>query len=640
MRRLVIIGAVAAGTSVGAKARRNDEQLEIVVYDRDRDISYSGCGLPYYVGGQVADADELHPRDPAWFAKRYNIEIRTRHDVVSIDHPNRTLRVVDLATGTEFTDTYDTLVLATGARSIVPRIPGVQAPGVFTVRNVQDAEAIRTWILTRRAKTAVVVGSGFIGLEMAEQLTEAGLQVTIVERLPQVMPALDADMAFRVQEELGRHNVTVHLSRSVTAVHATQETVTGVQLDNGDTLPADVVIMSVGVRPDTTLAVQVGAELGTTGAIRVDHAMRTTMEGVYAVGDVAESYSLITGAPLWRPLGSTANKMGRIAGDAITGGTLTHRGILGTGIVRVFDLAVGHTGLTETEARTEGIDIEVIHNIKPAHATYVGGRELIIKAIAERGTGRLLGAQAIGPQGVDKRIDVLATAISLSAHAEDLFHLDLAYSPPFATTKDPIHYTGMALTNAITDKAPLITPVDLDARRAAGETLQIVDGRSARDYAKSHIEGAINIPLANLRDRTGELEPGTPTVTYCNKGVSGNAGQNILIRLGFAHRLQPLRRQQQLPDLPALEPTDRAGHIRPVGSGTAPGKCFDIRRNTGMIGTCPRLCRCCWTPSRSAVRPWRTQPACPRTMRSRWRSASRRSPIPPACESSTCCSSG
>jgi NADPH-dependent 2,4-dienoyl-CoA reductase/sulfur reductase-like enzyme len=397
-RRLIIIGAVAAGTSVGAKARRNDEQLEIVVYDRDRDISYSGCGIPYFVGGHVADADELHPRDPAWFAKRYTMDIRTGHEVISVDHPSRTIRVVDLATGREFTDTYDTLVLATGARSIVPPMPGTDAPGVFTVRNVQNAEAIRAWILTREPKTAVVVGSGFIGLEMAEQLTESGLAVTIVERLPQVMPALDPDMAFRVEEELVRRGVQVHLGRSVTAIEASDDTVTGARLDTGEVLPADLVILSVGVRPDTTLALHVGAELGPTGAIKVDPTMRTTIDGVYAVGDAAESYSLITGAPLWRPLGSTANKMGRIAGDAITGGNLTHRGILGTGIVRVFELAVGHTGLNETEARAQGFDVEVIHNIKPAHATYIGGRELLIKAIADRATGRLLGAQAIGPQ--------------------------------------------------------------------------------------------------------------------------------------------------------------------------------------------------------------------------------------------------
>jgi len=532
-RRLVIVGAVAAGTSVGAKARRNDEEIEIVVYDRDRDISYSGCGIPYFVGGQVADAEELHPRDPAWFAKRYNMDIRTGHQVIAVDHPARTMLVRDLATGSGFTDTYDTLVLATGARSIIPPIPGVQAPGVFTVRNVQNAEAIRTWILTRGPKTAVVVGSGFIGLEMAEQLTESGIQVTMVERLPQVMPALDADMAYRVQEELVRRGVDVRLASTVTAIEANDDAVTGVRLDNDDVLAADLVILSVGVRPNTDLALQVGAELGPTGAIKVDKHMRTSVDGVYAVGDAAESFSLITGAPLWRPLGSTANKMGRIAGDVITGGTLAHRGILGTGIVRVFDLAVAHTGLTETDARAQGFDIDVIHNIKPAHATYLGGRELIIKAIAERGTGTLLGAQIIGPQGVDKRIDVLATAISFGAHAEDLFHLDLAYSPPFATTKDPIHYTGMALANAIDGTAPLITPSDLDARRNGGEPLQVIDVRSSKDYSKSHVPGAVNIPLADLRAQADELDPNITTVTYCNKGVSGNAGQNILLRRGF-----------------------------------------------------------------------------------------------------------
>jgi len=398
---------------------------------------------------------------------------------------------------------------------------------------VQNAEAIRTWILTRGPKTAVVVGSGFIGLEMAEQLTESGIQVAMVERLPQVMPALDPDMAYRVEEELVRRGVEVRLASTVTAIDAIDDSVTGVCLDNGDVLAAGIVILSVGVRPDTGLALQVGAELGPTGAIKVDHQMRTSVDGVYAVGDAAESFSLITGAPLWRPLGSTANKMGRIAGDAITGGNLAHRGILGTGILRVFELAVGHTGLTETEAKAQGFDIEVIHNIKPAHATYVGGRELIIKAIAERGTGRLVGAQVIGPQGVDKRIDVLATAISFGALAEDLFHLDLAYSPPFATTKDPIHYTGMALANAIDGKAPLITPSDLDARGNGGEPLQVIDVRSSKDYSKSHIPGAVNIPLADLRARADELDPNITTVTYCNKGVSGNAGQNILLRRGF-----------------------------------------------------------------------------------------------------------
>jgi len=531
-RRLVIIGAVAGGTSAGAKARRNDEAMEIVVYERDRDISYSGCGIPYYVGGDVEDAAELHPRDPAWFAKRYNIDIRTGHEVLAVDREARTLTVRDLATGAESTDRWDVLVLATGAGSVVPPLPGVGTPGVFTVRSVRDAEAIRGWIEERRPASAVVVGSGFIGLEMTEQLAHRGIAVTVVEKLPQVMPALDADMAFRVEEELAKHGVDVRLGEGVAAVEG-DDAVTGVRLDDGEVVPAGVVILSVGVRPNVGLALQLGVGLGPTGAIAVDGSMRTDVPDVYAVGDVAESFSVITGASLWRPLGSTANKMGRIAGDAITGGPLTHRGILGTGIVRVFDLAVAHTGLTETESLSQGFDVEVLHNTKPARAGYLGGRELTIKAVADRATGRILGAQVVGPEGVDKRIDVLATAITFGATAADLFHLDLAYSPPFSTTKDPVHYTGMALDTAIRGRARLMTPGELDRRRDAGERVQLVDVRSAKDHAKGCVPGSVNVPLGELRRRIAELDPAVLTVTYCNKGVSGNAGQNVLLALGF-----------------------------------------------------------------------------------------------------------
>lgn len=531
-RRLVIIGAVAAGTSVGAKARRNDEEMEIVIYERDRDISYSGCGLPYFIGGAVADADALHPRDPAWFAKRYNIDIHTGHDVIGVDPVTHTLQVRDLASGAVTDDHYDILVLATGASSIIPPVSGVDLPGVFALRSVRDAEAIKIWAGQRLPQQVVIVGSGFIGLEVAEQLVERGIGVTMVERLPQVMPALDADMAFRVQEELERHGITIRLSTSMTAIEGDGE-VAGARLDTGELLAAQMVILAVGVRPNTDLARQMGVRLGHTGAIAVDTSMRTNIDGVYAVGDCAESFSLITGQPLWRPLGSTANKMGRIAGEAITGGTLEHRGILGTGIVRVFDLGVAHAGLTESQARADGHDPVVLHNIKPAHAAYLGGRELTIKAVADRATGRLLGAQAIGPEGVDKRIDVLATAITFGATAADLFHLDLAYSPPFATTKDPVHYTGMALETAVRGRTPLITPADLDTRLACGEEIQLIDVRSAKDHAKSRLPGALNIPLADLRRRAAELDPQLPTVTYCNKGVTGNAAQNVLLALGF-----------------------------------------------------------------------------------------------------------
>jgi NADPH-dependent 2,4-dienoyl-CoA reductase/sulfur reductase-like enzyme/rhodanese-related sulfurtransferase len=436
-----------------------------------------------------------------------------------------------LDSGEEFTDSYDVLVLAPGVSSIVPPIPGVDSPGVFTLRSPGDAEEIRAFADRWQPRRAVVVGAGYIGLEMAEQLVERGIAVSVVEAQPHAMPRMDPDMSARVDTELRGHGVDLRTGSSVTAIEG-DAAVDAVVVD-GERVPAELVVVAVGVRPNLGLARQIGVEIGPTGAIAVDATMRTSVDGVYAVGDVAESFSAITGEPVWVPLGSTANKMGRIAGHVITGGDLEHRGILGTSIVRVFDLAVGMTGLTETGARQAGYDVEVLHNIKPDHSEYLGGQQLTIKAVADRATSRLLGAQVIGPQGVDKRVDVLATAITFGATVGDLFHLDLAYAPPFATTKDPVHYTGMALDGAINGHAPLITPAELIARVAAGETWQVVDVRSPGDHAKSHVDGAVNIPLKELRGRIGELDPSLPTVTYCNKGTTGNAGQNVLRNLGF-----------------------------------------------------------------------------------------------------------
>ncbi|MGN7853933.1 FAD-dependent oxidoreductase [Exiguobacterium sp. 22311] len=530
--KLMIIGSVAAGTSVGAKARRNSEELQITIYDRDQDISYSGCGIPYFVGGEIADIDELTPRDAAFFKKRYNIDIHTQHEVESIDHATKTATIVNLLTGDRFTDTYDTLVLATGASSIIPPLPGVEHENVFTVRNVRNADAIRSYIDAHDPKTATIVGGGFIGLEMAEQLTYRGIQVTLVERLPQVMPPLDRDMAERVADHLKDKGVSLLLGESVTAFNG-EERISEVALESGKTIETDLVILSVGVKPNTGLAKQIGVELGKTGAIAVNRHMQTNVADVYAVGDVAESFSVITGEALYRPLGSTANKMGRIAGMVITGEEAEHRGILGTGIFKAFDLTVAQTGLTEKEARESGYDIEVLHNIKPDRPEYMGGKEMTIKAIADRATGRVLGAQIVGPQGVDKRIDVLATAITFKAKAEDLFHLDLAYAPPFATTKDPVLYTGMALDNAIKKTARLMTPNELIDQVASGKSFQIIDTRSKAQFEKNHVDGAIHIPLDELRTRAKELDPTLPTIVYCNKGVTGNAAQNVFKNLGF-----------------------------------------------------------------------------------------------------------
>ena len=530
--KIIVIGSVAAGTSVAAKARRNTEEAEIVVYDQGKDISYSVCGIPYKIGGEVDSVDRLTPRDAKWFKKRYDVSIFTEHRVTKVDHEAKKIQVKDLKTGEVKEDAYDVLVFATGAAPLTPP-PFDQAEydNVFHVRNIQDLREIESYSETNQPKKALLIGAGFIGLEMTEQLVQKGWDVTIVQLENQVMPSMDADMAFRVEEVLMANGVHLHLGDTVKTIEG-KGTVKKVVTTNGATIETDIVILAAGVRPNTELAKEIGVTIGAKGAVAVNSKMQTNIQDVYAVGDVAESFSAITGKSIYRPLGSTANKMGRIAGDVITGGNLEHRGVLGTGIFRVFDLHVGQTGMTEKEAKAAGYAVEVLYNIKPDHAEYLGGKELIIKALADKATGRVLGAQILGSQGVDKRIDVLATAITFKAKAEDLFHLDLAYAPPFATTKDPIHYTGMALDNALHGN-PLMTPARLVEMQQKGESIQVIDTRSAKDFEKSHVQDAIHVPLGELRARAGELSKYIPTVTYCNKGVTGNAAQNILINLGF-----------------------------------------------------------------------------------------------------------
>lgn len=526
--KIIIIGSVAAGTSVAAKARRNDENAEITLYNADYDISYSICGIPYFLGGEVEEVDTLTPRSAPWFKVRYNVDIHIRHEVTSIDPEKKTVTVKNLDTNEIIEDNYDTLVFATGATPTTPSIKGVDHDHVFHVRTIQHAVAIDAYMKANKPKKATIIGAGFIGLEMAEQLTHKGLEVTLIQRGNQIMPHLDKDMAFRVEEHLRKHNVTVVVNEEAAAI--SDKTV---ETKNGKVIDADIVFLATGVKPNASLAAEIGIERGSSGAIKVNNKMQTSLPDVYAVGDVAESFSIVTGKPIYRPLGSTANKMGRIAGDVITGGDLEHRGILGTGILRVFDLAVGYTGLSEKEASTAGYDPEVLHNIKPSRADYLGGKELIIKAIADRETSRILGVQIVGQDGVDKRLDVFVTAISFKATAGDLFHLDLAYAPPFSTTKDPVMYTGMALQNAIDKKNKLITPQEIIARTADGESLQIIDTRSVKQYEAGHVDGAIHIPLAKLRSEAKDLDPNLPTVTYCNKGVTGNAAQNVLRNSGF-----------------------------------------------------------------------------------------------------------
>ncbi len=525
--RLIIVGAVAAGTSAAAKARRNSEEAEIVIYERDSYISYSGCGMPYHIGGIVKDAKELTPRDPAFFKSKYNVDIFTGHEVISILPDEKSVLVKKLDTGEIVTDRYDRLILATGAAAFVPPIKGVEQPHVFTLRSIGDMNRIEAFMAARSPKAAAIVGTGFIGLELCEELTKLGLSVTLIEKLAQVTPGLDADMAVHVQDYLEQKGVSV-----LTGIDIQEITATTLAVAGKEPIPADMVLVATGVRPNTVLARQAGVALGASGAILVDERMQTSIKDIFACGDCIEQTHLVTGRPVYRPLGSTANKTGRIAGDCVTGGALTFRGILGTGIFRLFELTVAQTGLTEQEALKAGYETVVCHNIKPDKPEYMGGREMVIKAVADKRSGRLLGAQIVGYEGVDKRIDVFATAITFGAKAEDLFHLDLAYAPPFSTTKDPVMYTGMILDNTIKNR-PLMTAQQLDNLMASGEDFQLIDARVVLQYAKGHIEAAQNLPHAHLREAAEKLNKDTVTVTYCNKGVTGNAAQNILLNKGF-----------------------------------------------------------------------------------------------------------
>jgi NADPH-dependent 2,4-dienoyl-CoA reductase/sulfur reductase-like enzyme/rhodanese-related sulfurtransferase len=532
MMKIVIIGAVAGGTSAAAKARRNDEEAEIIIFDKDEDISYSGCGLPYYIGNKVKDRSELVPRDAGFFKKKYNVDVFTHHEILKINAKDKKLTVKNLSSGEIFFQDFDRLVIATGARSVIPNISGVDKANVFYLRNVQSADRIKAFINENKPQKAVIIGSGFIGLEMTENLKALGIEVTIVELAPQVMPPLDKDMAIIIEKYLVKKEVNLVLGDSVTAIEGDFPNCK-VVLSSGKEIETDFVITAVGIKPNITLAKEAGIQIGATGAIKVNKKMQTNFDYIYACGDCSESYSLVTGKDIYRPLGSTANKTGRIVGDSITGGTLEFRGILGTGIFKVFDLAVAYTGLSEKDALKEGYEVVVCHNIKPDKATYYGGEEMTIKAVADKNTGKLLGVQIIGTNGVDKRIDVFATAITFGARVEDLFHLDLAYAPPFSTTKDPVMYTGMILDNAINKGRELITPEELNTRIKNGEKIKVIDTRISKQYEAGHVALAENIPQESIRKALESLDKEEVTVTYCNKGVTGNAVQNILINNKF-----------------------------------------------------------------------------------------------------------
>lgn len=519
--KIIIIGAVAGGTTAATKIRRNSEEATITIYEKDVDISYSGCGLPYYIGGVTSDLTDIVPRDPRFFKEKHQIDIHTQQEVLSINRNEKSIQIKNLVTGEIYTDTYDQLILSTGASVFVPPIVGVDLDHVFFLRTVQDAARIKEFINKKQPKKAVIVGSGAIGLEMLENFNRLGIETKVVEMKELINPNLDMDMSKLLSKKLRDKGVDLRLSSEVTGISKD-----GVRLAGGEILEAQLVLMATGVKPNINLAKEAGITIGVSGAIEVDEFMRTSDENIYAVGDCAETYDSITGKKVYRPLGSTANKMGRICGDVITGGTMSYRGNIGTGIFRVFDLSAGTTGLSEREAREAGYNIEIVHMTKPDRPPYQGGRDMVIKAIADVESRQLLGVQIVGYEGVDKRLDVFVTLISLKGSVDDLFHLDLAYSPPFSTTKDPVHYVGMVLSGS----SSMISSEELLQQ----ENVQLVDARSLSDYEnRGHLPGALHIPHQKLREQLESLNKDETVVVYCNSGTTGNAVLNLLKNRGF-----------------------------------------------------------------------------------------------------------
>lgn len=443
LMKIAIIGGVAAGTSAAAKARRVDSNTEIVLFEKDKDISYAGCGLPYYISGVTSTRDKVVINTPEEFIKKYEVDVRVRHEVTEILPGKKLLKYKDLDQEKTGEYRYDKLIITTGASPVIPSIPGIELDNILQLRTVGDADRIKNIIEDQNPDKATIVGAGLIGLEMAESFKESGLEVTVIEKLPHVLPQFSADMAEIVEEHLKEKGVKLILGDGVKEFTG-NKTVKKIYSEKGQKIETDLVLISIGIRPNVELAEKAGIKIGKTGAIAVNKKMETSQPDIYAAGDCAESIDLITEKPVWVPLGSTANKQGRVAGENATGGNYEHDGILKTGITKIFDLTVARTGLSEKEAKEEGFDV-ITTKIKAAnHAGYYPDLErLHLKGVFDKKTGRIIGAEVIGKTGADKRIDVLSTAIYSKLTARDLFQIDLAYAPPYSTPKDPVAVLGM-----------------------------------------------------------------------------------------------------------------------------------------------------------------------------------------------------
>jgi NADPH-dependent 2,4-dienoyl-CoA reductase/sulfur reductase-like enzyme/rhodanese-related sulfurtransferase len=532
-RRVLIIGGVAGGASCAARLRRLDESVAIVVFDRGPYVAFANCGLPYYVGDVIVDERSLLVASPQMFRERFNIEVHTDTEVLGIDRSARTITVRDLLTGASRTDHYDALVLSPGAAPIRPSLPGIDLPGVFAVRNIPDSRRIRSWITERGAATAVIVGGGFIGLEMVENLIHRGLAVTVLEKLSQVMPPLDPEVAHPLMEHLVAKGVQLHLGDGLARIDNGADGRLVVTAESGASFPTDLVILAIGVKPETALARQAGLQIGARGGIVVDAQMRTSDRAIWAVGDVVEVPDVVTGQDTVLPLAGPANRQGRVAAESIAGRATSFRGIQATAVVSVLGLTVASTGASEKGLRRAGVTGFEKVFLHPGHHAgyYPGARPIHLKLLFTVPEGRILGAQAIGFEGVEKRIDVIATAIQFRGTVHDLAEAELCYAPQFGAAKDPVNLAGMLAENVLNGDMAVANWLELGRTDAL-----LLDVREPDEFAAGHIPNAMNLPLSQMRSCYAELPTDRDIWTYCGVGQRAYFATRFLTQHGYRAR--------------------------------------------------------------------------------------------------------
>lgn len=530
--KVVIIGGVAGGASAAARLRRLDEQAEIIVFERTGFVSYANCGLPYYIGGVIEEESALTLQSPKGFWDRFHITVKTSHEVSAIHPEEHTVEVHNLETGEHFIETYDKLILSPGAHPIRPELPGIDSKRLFCLRTVEDTLRIHSYVQEHKPTSTVVVGGGYIGIEAAENLRELGLEVTLLQRPKQLMNSLDFDMATFVHMKMRDSGINLHLGANVTGFQEVDGRIV-TNVAEGSPITADMVLLAIGVMPESHLAKEAGLQLGMKGAIAVNGRMETSAPDVYAVGDAVQIKHQVTGEDAVISLAGPANKQGRIVADVIAGLNSRYKGSLGSSVIKVFDLTVANTGLSEKAASAAGYQYESVVLSPGSHAGYYpGATPMTMKVVFEQETLRLLGAQIVGGEGVDKRIDVLATAIQAGIRADQLKNLDLAYAPPYSSAKDPVNMAGFMIENLATGIVKQ-WHWDQEPSLPRNGSVQLLDVRTVGEYERGHIEGFTNIPVDNLRDNLGELDPSKPVYVICQSGVRSYIASRILTQRGF-----------------------------------------------------------------------------------------------------------